>query len=67
ATWVYINQAAILPLIAVPSVAGMMIGTRVGAELLPRVRAPIIRWIVIALMALAGMRSLVAGILGVFS
>jgi len=67
ATWVYINQAAILPLIAVPSVAGMMIGTRVGAELLPRVRAPIIRWIVIALMALAGMRSLVAGILGAFS
>ncbi len=67
ATWVYINQAAILPLVTVPSVAGMMIGTRVGAQILPRVRAPIIRWIVIALMTLAGMRSLVAGVLGVLA
>ena len=67
AAWVYINRAALLPLIAVPSVAGMMIGTRVGAQILPHVRARIIRVIVVGLMALAGLRSLVAGIMGVLS
>lgn len=65
AVWVYVNRAAVLPLITVPSVAGMMIGTRVGAQLLPYVRAKVIRWIVIGLMTLAGLRSLVAGIGGV--
>lgn len=63
ATWVYLNRAAILPLIAVPSVAGMMIGTRIGAQLLPRAKARSIRWIVIGLMTIAGLRSLVAGVM----
>lgn len=67
ATWVYVNSAAVLPLVTVPSVAGMIIGARIGARLLPRVQARIIRWIVIGLMALAGLRSLVAGIMGVIS
>lgn len=65
AVWVYVNRAAVLPLVTVPSVAGMMIGTRVGAQLLPHVRARVIRWIVVGLMTLAGLRSLVAGIAGV--
>ncbi|MFW5743208.1 MAG: sulfite exporter TauE/SafE family protein [Spirochaetota bacterium] len=63
AVWIYINRGALLPLIAVPSIAGMMIGTRVGAILLPRIRARAIRWIVIGLMGITGLRSLAAGIL----
>ena len=63
ATWVYINGAAILPLVTVPSVAGIMIGTRIGAQILPRVRSRSIRNIVIGLLALAGIRSAFAGIL----
>lgn len=63
AAWIYINRGALLPLVAMPSIAGMMLGTRVGAMILPRVRAPLIRWIVIGLMAITGVRSLVAGIL----
>jgi uncharacterized membrane protein YfcA len=63
AAWVYVNGAAVLPLVTVPSVAGMMIGARVGARVLPLVPAHVIRWVVIALLTLAGARSLIAGIL----
>ena len=34
ATWYYLDNGAILPMIAVPSVVGMMIGARIGAHLL---------------------------------
>lgn len=64
AAFVYLNQGAVLPLIAVPSVLGMMIGTRVGALILPHVKARMVRWIVIAILAVSGARSIVAGFLG---
>jgi uncharacterized membrane protein YfcA len=67
AAWVYLNGGAVLPLIAVPSVAGMMLGTRIGAQILPRVKAGAIRWIVISILGVAGLRSLIAGISGVLS
>ena len=63
AAWVYINQGAVLPLIAVPSIAGMMIGTRIGAQILPRVKAGVVRWIVIVILLVSGLRSLFAGFL----
>ena len=34
AAWVYLNQGAVLAIIAVPSVIGMMLGARIGARLL---------------------------------
>ena len=37
AAWVYLHKGAVLPLIAVPSIAGMMIGTKIGAKLLTRI------------------------------
>jgi hypothetical protein len=64
AVFVYINGGAVLPLIAVPSVVGMMIGTRVGAIVLPHVKAQMVRWVVIAILLVAGARSLYAGFLG---
>lgn len=64
AAWVYLNGGAVLPLIAVPSVAGMMIGTRIGALVLPRVKAGAVRWIVITILAVAGARSLHTGFFG---
>jgi uncharacterized membrane protein YfcA len=62
ASWVYLNQGAILPVIAVPSVAGMMLGTRLGARMLTRTRPAAIRAAVIIFLALAGLRSLLAGL-----
>jgi hypothetical protein len=62
AAWVYLNNGGVLALIAVPSVAGMMIGTRVGARLLPKVKPGFVRWVVITILLLAGLRSLLDGV-----
>ena len=62
ASWVYLNQGAVLPVIAVPSAAGIMLGTRLGARLLGRIKAGVIRRVVIGFLILAGIRSLIAGL-----
>ena len=62
AAWIYINNGAVLPIIAVPSVAGMMIGTRIGARILTRVRPGLVKWIVVVLLVVAGMRTLLEGL-----
>src|SRR5258706_2137290 len=62
AAWVYLNQGAVLPIIAAPSVIGMMLGARIGARVLQVVRAIVIRRLVIALLAFAGARALAKGL-----
>ena len=61
AAWVYLNRGAVLPMIAVPSVIGMMLGARIGARLLHVLRGSAIRWLVIALLFFAGLRALLKG------
>lgn len=61
ASWVYINRGAVLPLLVVPSILGVMLGSRLGARLLEVVPARLVRWLVIAVMLLAGMRALLRG------
>ncbi|HNG78850.1 MAG TPA: sulfite exporter TauE/SafE family protein, partial [Burkholderiaceae bacterium] len=61
AAWVYINQGAVLPMIAVPSVVGMMLGARIGARLLDRLQGAVIRRLVIAVLLFAGARALLKG------
>jgi uncharacterized membrane protein YfcA len=62
AAWVYINRGALLPLIAVPSVLGIMLGARVGARLLRTMPAAVVRRIVIIAMLIAGGRALLRGL-----
>ena len=62
AGWVYLNEGAVLPLIAVPSVAGMMLGTRIGVKVLARMKTKTIKYIVIIFLGLAGMRSMLKGL-----
>ena len=66
AAWVYINQGAVLPIIAAPSVIGMMLGARIGVRLLTVAKASSIRKLVIALLLFAGLRALGKG-LGVWT
>ena len=66
AAWIYLNQGAVLPMIAAPSVIGMMLGARIGARLLHVVKASIIRRLVIVLLLFAGLRALLKG-LGVWN
>ena len=62
AAWVYINRGAVLPMIAVPSVVGMMLGARIGARLLHVLPGPVIRRLVIAVLLFAGLRALFKGL-----
>jgi uncharacterized protein len=61
AAWVYINQGAVLPMIAVPSVVGMMLGARIGARLLTVLKGSVIRRLVIGVLLFAGVRALLKG------
>ena len=62
AAWVYLNKGAVLPMIAVPSVIGMMLGAKIGAKLLRVLPAATVRKLVLALLAFAGMRALLKGL-----
>lgn len=61
ATWYYLDNGAILPIIAVPSVIGMMMGARIGAHLLTVLKASVIRKLVIGILLFAGIRTLLKG------
>ncbi|MBP5991939.1 MAG: sulfite exporter TauE/SafE family protein [Piscinibacter sp.] len=61
AAWVYVNRGAVLPMIAVPSVVGMMLGAKIGARLLNVLKGTVIRRMVIAVLLFAGLRALLKG------
>jgi len=62
AAWVYIHRGALLPLLAVPSILGVMLGSRIGARLLSVTPATVVRRLVIAVMLAAGARALLRGL-----
>jgi len=62
AAWVYIHRGALLPLIVVPSILGVMLGSRIGALLLGVTPAAVVRRLVIVVMLLAGARALSRGL-----
>jgi uncharacterized membrane protein YfcA len=62
AAWVYINRGAVLPMIAVPSVVGMMLGARIGARLLHVLKGAVVRRLVIGVLLFAGARALLRGL-----
>ena len=66
AAWVYLERGALLPLIVVPAILGVMLGSRIGARLLGSTPAPVVRRLVIVVMLLAGLRALSRG-LGVWA
>jgi uncharacterized membrane protein YfcA len=45
----------------VPSILGVMLGSRLGARLLEAVPARHVRWLVIVVMLVAGIRALLRG------
>jgi uncharacterized membrane protein YfcA len=62
AAWVFINKGAVIPLIVVPSIVGVMLGSQIGVRILARVRPKAVKWFVIGLLFLAGMRALLKGL-----
>ena len=62
AAWVYLNQGCVIPMLVVPSLVGIMLGSFVGVRLLAVAKPAIIRWIVIAVLAFAGTKALLKGL-----
>ena len=61
AAWVYIHRGALLPILAVPAILGVMLGSRIGARLLAVTPAATVRRVVVVVMLLAGGRALLRG------
>ena len=62
AAWVYLNQGCVVPLIAIPSIVGLMCGSFVGVRLLAKAKPKFIRYMVIGVLLFAGLRSLMKGL-----
>lgn len=62
AAWVYLNQGAVLPMIVVPSLVGIMLGSMIGVKILAKSKPKAIKWMVIGLLLFAGSRSLLKGL-----
>lgn len=62
AAWIYLNEGAVLPMIVVPSIIGIMLGSMVGVKILARAKPRAIKWVVIGLLLFAGTRALLKGL-----
>ncbi len=62
AAWVYLNKGCVIPLMVVPSLVGIMLGSFVGVRLLKVAKPTFIRWMVIGILAFAGAKALSKGL-----
>lgn len=62
AAWIYINNGAVLPMMVVPSIIGIMLGSIVGVRILAKTKPAAVRYIVIAMLLFAGTRALLKGL-----
>ncbi|MFZ5426408.1 MAG: sulfite exporter TauE/SafE family protein [Thermodesulfobacteriota bacterium] len=62
AAWVYLNQGCVIPLMAIPSVIGLMLGSFAGVKLLAKAKPKFIRYMVIGVLLFAGGKALLKGL-----
>lgn len=62
AAWIYMNQGCVIPLIAIPSIVGLMLGSVVGVRLLAIAKPKFIRYMVIAVLFFSGTKALLKGL-----
>lgn len=62
AAWIYVNNGAVLPMMVVPSIIGIMLGSIVGVRILAKTKPAAIRYIVIVMLLFAGTRALLKGL-----
>ena len=61
AAWIYFNNGAVLPMMVVPSIVGIMLGSLVGVRILAVTKPAAVRYIVIGMLLFAGVRSVLKG------
>jgi uncharacterized membrane protein YfcA len=54
AIWPYLMNGAVFPLFVIPSIAGVAVGTAIGARIMPIIKAGFIRWLVIFILLASG-------------
>ncbi|GAB6161110.1 sulfite exporter TauE/SafE family protein [Desulfothermus naphthae] len=62
AAWVYLNRGCVIPLIAIPSIIGLMLGSIVGVRILAKAKPALIRYLVIGVLIFAGGKALLKGL-----
>ncbi|WP_243313098.1 sulfite exporter TauE/SafE family protein [Fundidesulfovibrio agrisoli] len=62
AAWVYLNQGCVIPLMAIPSVIGLMFGSFAGVKLLAKAKPKFIRYMVIGVLLFSGAKALMKGL-----
>ena len=62
AAWIYMNKGCVIPLMAVPSIIGLMFGSFVGVKLLSKAKPKMIRYMVIGVLFFAGLKAVDKGL-----
>ena len=62
AAWIYLNRGCVIPLIGVPSIVGLMLGSLIGVKILAVAKPKIIRYMVIAVLFFAGLKAIDKGL-----
>ena len=61
AAWIYMNRGCVIPLIGVPSIVGLMLGSLIGVKILAIAKPKIIRYMVIVVLLFAGLKAMDKG------
>lgn len=62
AAWIYMNQGCVIPMMVVPSIVGIMLGSFIGVRILRVAKPTFVRWIVIAMLLFAGAKAITKGL-----
>jgi hypothetical protein len=62
AAWIYMNRGCVIPLIGVPSIVGLMLGSLIGVKLLAIAKPKMIRVFVIVVLLFAGLKAMDKGL-----
>lgn len=62
AAWIYMNKGCVIPMMVVPSIVGIMLGSFIGVRILRVTKPTFVRWIVIAMLTFAGAKAVTDGL-----
>jgi uncharacterized membrane protein YfcA len=62
AAWIYLNQGCVIPMMVVPSLVGIMLGSFIGVRILKVAKPTFVRWIVIGMLLFAGAKAITKGL-----
>jgi len=62
AAWIYLNQGCVIPMMVVPSLVGIMLGSFIGVRILRVAKPSFVRWIVIAMLLFSGAKAITKGL-----